>query len=392
MSFNLNCTNDSWEDLVRDNLSWSISGMLSYAFTFLILVLLVFHKAYTSALQRLFLYFTIVSLLQLACIAMNIHLQFVFEGGMVLCKWLGFIQHWSYVMNWLFSLTLTFFLHFLVYHQIRGKRMPTVGRRKGFVMEFFFVIAVVSLPFTVLWIPISSYGLNGPLCWTRHLLEDCSENMLGGTFELVYTYCCAVVRLLIVVSFLVLFIVFCRLACLYRHTRRQYLRTVGRTVTLMSFLIVSALIELIGLLTYIHTSIVGNHANSAAVDKVLEIDYVVLPLSLAITPAGFMVYLYSLKKFSWASMKRAGQDWKWCCFCCKKLRREFSIRTKRRQEGREDATAPESNRVSAPSETYNYFSVPYTGGFTTISKHEQQSLVQKGRISSTYESVESTAI
>lgn len=387
MTFDLNCTNETLEDLKRDNLSWSISGMLSFVLTFVVFLLLVFHKAYTSLLQRLFLYFTIVTLLQLACIAMNIELQFSFEGEEAFCKWLGFIQHWAYMMNWLFSLTLTFYLHVLVYHQIKGKQLLTLGSKKGVFMEVFLVIAILSLPFTVLWIPFHSYGLNGPLCWTQHIRKDCSENDLGGTFELIFTYCCAVVRLLIVASFLVLFVVFCRLACLYRHTRNQYLRTIGRTVSLMFFLIISALIELIGLLTYIHTAVTGNHIDEAVM-KVLEIDYVVLPFSLVIIPVGFMVYLYSLKRFSWDSMKRAAREWKWCCVCChcKRVRRAIVIRAQKQ----EDATAPESDRVSAPSKTF--FAVPYTGGFTTISEQEQQSMLRKVPISSGYESITSTAV
>ena len=86
----------------------------------------------------------------------------------------------------------------------------------------------------------------------------------------------------------------------------------------MSFLIVSALIELIGLLTYIHTAVdTEQDTGTEVVKKLLEVDYVLLPFSLAITPIGFMVYLYSLKKFSLESMKRATQEWK----CCKKKER-----------------------------------------------------------------------
>lgn len=371
--FDSNCTNDTQEELMHDNLSWSISGMISFLLTFIIFLLLVFYKAYTSILQRLFLYFTVVTLLQLACIAMNIELQFDFEGEEGFCKWLGFIQHWAYMMNWLFSLSLTFCLHFLVYHQIRGKPLPTVGTKKGVAIEVIIVALASFLPLTILWIPFSSYGLNGSLCWTQHLLEDCSENVLGGTFELMFTYCCLAVRLLIVASFLTLFVVLLRLACIYRHTRSQYLRTVGRTVSLMFFLTISALIELVGLLTYIHTAVVSKNVNEV-VKKLLEVDYVVLPFSLVIIPAGFLVYLYSLKKFTWESMKRAAQEWKWCV-CCKRIKR---IYVKVPEGINEDASAPESNRVSAPSETY--FVVPHTGAFTTITQQEEHSIVQRGSV------------
>lgn len=389
MSIAANCTNDTLDELIRDNLLWSISGMLSFVTTTFILLLLVFYKAYTSVLQRLFLYFTIVTLLQLACIAMNIQLQFAFQGEESFCKWLGLVQHWAYMMNWCFSLTLTFYLHFLVFHQIKGKQLPSIGHKKALAIEATSVMVILCLPLTVLWIPFSAYGLNGPLCWTQHLNKDCSKNALGSTFELVYTYCCAVVRLLIVTAFLVLFVIFCRLAFLYRHTRHQYLKTVGRTVFLMFFLIVSALIELVGLLTYIHTAIVQRDSTEV-VKKLLEVDYVVLPVTLVITPAGFMVYLYSLQKFSWDSIKRASREWAWCCICCKRIKVLLPRKAELAAEGDEDATAPESNRVSAPSDTY--FVVPYTDGFTTISQQEQQSLLQRPPVSSDYDSIMSTAI
>jgi hypothetical protein len=154
----------------------------------------------------------------------------------------------------------------------------------------------------------------------------------------------------------------------------------------MFFLIISALIELVGLLTYIHTSIVKKDATEV-VKRLLEVDYVVLPITLAITPTGFMVYLYSLKQFSWESMKRAAQEWRWCCACCKHIK---AIRMKVAVRHTEDATAPESTRVSAPSATY--FDVPYTNGFTTIS--QQHSLIRDVQKppSSEYGSIESTAI
>jgi hypothetical protein len=113
MGFDTNCSNETIAELERDNLLWSVSGMSSFVATLFILVLLVFYKAYTSVLQRLFFYFILVTLMQLACIAMNIQLRFVFEGEEAFCKWLGLVQHWAYVMNWLFSLTLTFYLRFI---------------------------------------------------------------------------------------------------------------------------------------------------------------------------------------------------------------------------------------------------------------------------------------
>ena len=320
---------------------------------------------------------------------MNIHLQLVFSSQELFCKWIGFIQHWAYVMNWLFSLMLTFYLHFLVFHQIKGKQLPTIGHKKGVTIEVILVIVVLCLPLTVLWIPFPSYGLNGPLCWTR---KDCSQNTLGSTFELIYTYCCAIVRLLIVAAFLVLFIIFCRLAFLYRHTRRQYLKTIGRTVFLMFFLIVSALIELVGLLTYIHTAITSDNVTEA-VKKLLEIDYVVLPITLVITPTGFMVYLYSLQTFSLDSIKKAAREWRWCCSCCQMIRAKRAMKARvTAAQVDEDATAPESNRVSAPSATYFNSVVPYTDGFTTITQQEQSPMLQRPPVSSDYGSIMSTAI
>ena len=142
--------------------------MFSFTLTLVIFLFLLFFKAYTSILQRLFLYFTVVTLLQLACIAVNIELQFG-SGSLSFCKWLGFVQHWAYSMNWLFSITLTSYLHFLVYKKIRGKPLPALGYKKTVALEVIVVFIDMLLPLAVLWIPFASYGLNGALCWTQHL-------------------------------------------------------------------------------------------------------------------------------------------------------------------------------------------------------------------------------
>ena len=56
----------------------------------------------------------------------------------------------------------------------------------------------------------------------------------------------------------------------------------------------------------------------------------------------------------------------------------------------ENATAPASTRISAPSEMY--FNVPYTDGFTTITQQEQYSVAKKAPMSSGYESIVSTIV
>lgn len=265
--------------------------------------------------------------------------------------------------------------------------LPNIGFKVGRATEISLVAFIVILPLSILWLPFSAYGINGALCWTMHTHEDCSENTLGSTFEFIYTYCCVIVRLLIIVSFLLLFVVFCRLACLYRQTRKQYLKTVGRTVALMFLLVISASIELIGLLTYIYTAVVSKHITEV-VQQLYRVDYVVLPFSLVIIPTGFLIYLYSLKMFSYGSIRRAAQEWKRCCAYCKHWNKAYARIPDVRVH--EEATVPASTRVTAHSETF--FSIPYTDDFTKITQQEQQSLVRKEPGSSGYNSVVSVAI
>lgn len=93
------------------------------------------------------------------------------------------------------ELALTSYLHFMVYHQIRGRPLPSIGFKRALITEASLVVFIIILPLSVLWLPFPAYGINGALCWTMHVHEDCSENTLGSRFELIYTYSCVIVRL-----------------------------------------------------------------------------------------------------------------------------------------------------------------------------------------------------
>ena len=96
------------------------------------------------------------------------------------------------------------------------------------------------------------------------------------------------------------------------------------------------------------------------------------PFSMLIYPTGFFLYLYSLKKLKWGSIKRAAAEWKTSCGCKRKQ--------KRANIGQQPVTQtlitnPSSHPPVVPSSTF--FVVPYTGAFsnTDVTAREDQPLI-----------------
>ena len=89
----------------------------------MIILLLKFYKAYTSTLQRLFLYLTIVTVIQEACITMNVEHQFQYNGQETFCEWIRIVSQWTGMMVYLVTLGIIIYLLYKVYEQFK-KHFP----------------------------------------------------------------------------------------------------------------------------------------------------------------------------------------------------------------------------------------------------------------------------
>ena len=117
--FLLNCSNFTLQQFEHVNLSRSIASAVCLVVITLILLLLIFYKAYTSTLQCLFLYLTIVTVIQEACITMNVEHQFQYNGQETFCEWIGIVSQWTGTMVYLVMLGIIIYLLYKVYEQFK---------------------------------------------------------------------------------------------------------------------------------------------------------------------------------------------------------------------------------------------------------------------------------
>ena len=225
---------------------------------------------------------------------------------------------------------------------------------------------IVICPPMVLWIPFyhNTYGSSTVSCWMTTVDENCTVLEFGLTDQIVFGFgVFEVVSIAIIFIFVSLAVQFCKYAYRYRITRRHHLKTLRQTLCFMSFMVISALIETVGLLISVYWIITS---------KGVPFWFLVLyngaiPFSQFVVPLGFLAYLYSNKKFQWKNIKKAIAYWKLRLMCCNcSCCVEKTNHYQHFPQGVDQATAPASTRVSAPSETF--FKVEYTGGFTSISR------------------------
>ena len=370
-NFKVNCSNFTLAQLEGLNYVRSISAMVCAVVTLLVLLGLICNKAYKTTLQRLFFYLTIVVLLQLVFISMDIQLQFQFSHQDELCKWTAFFTQWMAVATYFFAVGTTLHLLYLVYRQMKKDNSnirPQKSETLKTTLEIILVLICLLSPLTFLWVPFyhGTYGVSAGSCWITNINKDCT--LVGFTDQIAFGFgIFQTTSFIIVIVFIGVLALFCGFAFKYKQTRRHHWKTICQTIILMSFLTVSAVVELIGLLQYIYNRLSGNHVPYA-----IQVIYEgAIPISQMVISLGFITYFYSLKKFKCVNIKRRGQRWRRVCFCCLGNRRATSpyiLPTNTNGP----ATAPESTRQEPPSESY--FDVPYTGGFTSIT----DPLVSKG--------------
>ena len=357
-TFNSNCTNITADQLEARNFSRTISAMVCTVITFAVLLVLILTKAYKTTLQRLFLYLTTIVLIQLILISMSIELQFTFKQREDMCVILAFLTVWTAVTTYLFAVGVTLFLLFLVFKQLRADKSYVQVQQNTkcrLIFEISLTLFCTVSPLTYLWVPFyhGSYGDASLIsCWIIDTKLDCTyigfEDQIGLSFGIFYA-----TSFIIVVAFAGIVILFCVFAAKYKLTRRQHLKTICKTLILMTFITASALIEVLGLVQFIYNTLSGKEL-SFGVSVVYE---GAIPFSQMIIPLGFLVY--SLKKVKCRKKPKS-------CLCCARGRKKRSVRFQNDQVQTTvvQVTAPASTRVEAPSDTY--FNVPYTGEFTSV--------------------------
>ena len=291
--FNTSCTNTPDGELEARNLSRSVSAMICAFITMTVLVALFLSKAYKTTLQRLFLYLTITVLIQLICISMNIVLQFEFEIREDLCKYIAFFTVWTAVSTYLIATLITLYLLYIVYTTIRAQNEKTHWVESKKIIDLIALVVCVILPVSFLWIPMyhGTYGSDSISCWIIHTRQkDCEflgfHDIVCFSFGIFYLTSC-----IIIVAFAGVALVFCTFAIRYRTTRHRLLKSICQTLLLMTFITLSALVEVFGLIQYVHNTVSQNKIPF----KILVLYDGAIPFSQMIIFFGFIFYNF---KFS----------------------------------------------------------------------------------------------
>ena len=363
-----NRSNITLAQMIDGSLSGRIASTVCLVVITLILLLLIFYKAYTSTLQRLLLYLTITTVIQEACTTVGYYtIQFEYGEHEMFCDIINIVWQWNDTVGYLLTLAMIVYLPYKIYEQIKGDPFPRLSRSKccriGAECLFIFVVLVFPLTYIYPW----SYCELGHWCSTDVIDLNCTFVWNIGQNLVVMFNLFDLMGIIGVIFTIVLSIVFCCLACKYREARQPFLRTLCRTLILLGLFVASTTITL--LLKILLPS-----------DLVYLVDYwyiielvngAVLPVTQIVFPLAFLFYLYSFNLFRWRAIKRASAEWR--CFrgCCE---REDVLRVDQIQE---TATVPSrSHHVTAPSLTF--FDVPHTGAFSNTATEEQQALSPDG--------------
>lgn len=370
--FNLNCTNFTAAQLKAINLTRSIMALVCVVIVVLILLFLLCYKAYSTTFERLYLYVIFATLFSELIQALGIEHQFQYENQEKVCFWLGFVTHWTSVMVFIFALGIILYLLCLIVTKIRGNicSSPSESRCYQVLLEVSFTLLPVLLSFAFALVPYfdNNYGLAGPWCWVRSVDDECRS--VGIRDQMIYFGLYEAVGVIGLTTSLVFSIVYCKLATSFKEAKGL----LKRTLILMGFQLGYVLIVTFQLAVRLYTGLTGQRQHTG----LWFIHAFIIPNGQLIFPLGCLACFYPVGKMLVGSIRKTSRkckDWYKSCSCracCKyKYKQTLSVNNSPQLET-EAPTAPESSRVSLPSDTY--FDVPYTNAFTKITT--EHSLVQ----------------
>lgn len=346
------CSNSSLSQLKSYNLVWSVAGLASAVVTLIILVSLLIFKTYRTTLQRLFLYLTIFTLLDLANDSLNIMLRLrCFHEGV--CRAVGYIDVCIFITSTLLLLGIGVYLLIVVYYHIQGHPLPKTNGFKVAIVEVAYLLIVIVVPPVVLWKSYSSFGMGGVYCWVERYSSSCNQtnSMYRQPVEIKILSTFTAIMAVNTAIFILLKVISCLLACRHKHIRSHHLRIAKRATLLVMFLMVYFIINLITLWAHYHITL-----EEKAQFPVMICVAVMLPSSQGLIPIGFLVYLNSRKKLKTTVKEKFS-----------KLKKRLSLPRRSTELASAPLVTPSRPGCQdTPSYTVSR-EVGYTGAFTAVS-------------------------
>ena len=289
---------------------------------------------------------------------MVVERQFHYPGQEQFCEVLGFLNQCTGTMVYMLTAQVALYLVFMVYTKLKGDPFPKISQShrlcKLIEGAYLFVpVTLVILESGYPYIGGSKYGFSVADCWIQAFNDDCENT--GFKYQVASYGVDGGLGTVSVISTLVLAVVYCRMAYVYRKVKcPEILLLLRQTLLLMGFLVASPLILAIGIILrfYLHNFILSI-ANSIGIT-----------LSPLVIPVGYLVYIYA------TTHSKPG-----CCKCAlfRNLYVKIKSSSKEKQRTRRPQspitekyhkTNPTSHPQNYPSETY--FSIEHTGEFTHV--------------------------
>jgi hypothetical protein len=355
-----NCSNNTIvSELKRASLIGVVFSGASLLLLVLLLAVLVLHRAYRTSLQRLLLYLITAAILSNVVITLNIQLQFDVHSKF--CEWVGFFDVWTTNLLDLLSLSFTVYLIVTAYQEFNGKRLQCMWccRRHPVLTEILFLIVVTLLPLIYLLKPVlrHSFGLGVFACWVKTLDENCTE-LVNHEVMVTVDVVDLVLRLANILSLLALIVVVCMPVT---KLRRNRVETVGRAVFLVLMIILSRSITV----AFFVLDMIPNLADKLPLYPAVSISGCILSNLFVIL--GVTAYLYSPRKLSIKSLRRAARKWT----CCERFKHHGKRRVNTKPSGITDDHELASVEISVEQDIPSYtiaLTAPYTNGFTDVTE------------------------
>ena len=358
----INCTNLTRDHFLELALARSISAGVCLFVALLILVAVVFIRAFSTLLQRLFVCLTAITAWYQAMLIVCIR-PYISTTAQI-CAITGFLNQWAGITVLNFTFTVSVVLLCKVFQEDIGKLCDCIQVSKNCrkSLEALLFVGLFLLPLLFIWIPFihANYAGGGePWCWIVTVNKDCSRNT-EGFWEVIGLWYAplGILGLLIVLSVSVVIGVFIKRACSYRLTRRSHGRKAWETILLLFFLLLFGILAGIEATSNLYTSFTKKKQGHT----LYVVHAACTPISKLLIPVGFLLYLYSMKKFRWEAIKASLGEWRRSRTVCCRSSPESSTAAVQ-VDPSQPATARSSYGVVYRSDTH--FS-PYTGGFTDV--------------------------
>lgn len=346
--WNESCTEgiseDDWASL---NIVRSVAASFGAVIMVAILVFLIRSRAYKTLFQRLYLYLIIATLLNEVVGVVSIEHHWYYLLQEKVCVWIGLFTGWTYVLLFIFSYEIIFQLLFLVVWQIKGGPQFRIGRNRickcfGYAtIDTVMILLPISIATAFVVPPYiqNRYGIAGPWCFVQSVTNiNGTCYATGKTIQTTFYGMYMAVGAAGILASVIFTIVYFRLSVTYKEARLLLKRTL--------IVLVFKCVHIVFIICSVACRFYTLQAKRRRKFGLWVLHAISVPLGVLVFPLGYLVCFYPVIKIARGFYEKLSTN--------HSKKKDSNNRT----DAAEDATAPRSERVSQPSDTFFHVSHP----------------------------------